>query len=145
MDRGFLSQGVTNLKRQNEVNAMEALIQIMPFVTGTTYRYDRSPDDESSQNKEVDYILTNEAKGQRSLAVEHTIVEAFRGQITYVNRSYEIVSDVADRCKGKLPSDRYYILVVPDALVESLQKRAILRFVDIVSPWVIRDGANAAN
>lgn len=125
------------MKRQNEVNAMEALLQIMPFVTGMKYRYDRSPDDEISQKKEVDYVLTNQNKGQPSLAVEHTIVEAFRGQITYVNRSFAIVSGIAERCNGKLPLDRYYILSVSDALVESLRKRAIQRFIEIVTPWVI--------
>jgi hypothetical protein len=116
---------------------MEALLQIMPFVTGMKYRFDRSPDDETSQKKEVDYILINQNKGQPSLAVEQTIVEAFRGQITYLNRSFDIVSKIAERSNRRLPLDRYFTLIVSDALVESLRKRAILRFIDIVTPWVI--------
>ena len=126
------------MKRQNEINAVDALLQIMPFITGMDYCCERFPDDETSQRKEVDFILTNKCAGQISLAIEHTIVEAFRGQITYVNRSYNIVSEVAVRCNGKLPLDRYYYLVVPDELVGALHRQAILRFVDTVSLWVLK-------
>jgi hypothetical protein len=125
------------MKRQNEVNAVEALLQILPFVVGTTYRHDRSPDDETSKRKEVDYILTCENPDQPSLAIEHTIVEAFKGQITYVNRSHEIVSEVDAKCKGSLPADRFYYLVVPHPLVGSLRRGAITRFVESVSAWVL--------
>lgn len=126
------------MKRQNETNAVEALLQIMPFIMGMEYCRERSPDDKTSQRKEVDFILTNKCAGQPSLAIEHTIVEAFRGQITYVNRSYNIVSKVAVRCNGKLPLDRYYYLVVPDELIGELHRQAILRFVDSVSLWVLK-------
>ena len=126
-----------SVKRQNEINAIQALLQIMPFVTGMAYRYHRSHDEDTSQTKEVDYILTNNMEAQRSLAVEHTIVEAFRGQITYVVRSFEIVSEIAERCKGRLPSDRYYILVPPDALIDSLRKQATRRFAETVTSWII--------
>jgi hypothetical protein len=131
------------MKRQNEISAMEGLLQIMPFLTGMTYRCHLSPDEgqdtSGTKRKEVDYILTNNAEGQRSLAVEHTRVEAFRGQMTYVIGSFEIVFEISEHCKGRLPSDRYYILVLPDSLISALKRQAKRRFVEAVAPRIIEN------
>lgn len=126
------------MKRQNETNALDALLQILPFITGGRYSYERSPDDETSERKEVDFVLNSMKEGKPSLAVEHTIVEAFKGQITYVNRSMDIVSEIGTRCDGRLPPDRYYYLVVPDQLVEALRRHAIVRFIETITPWILK-------
>lgn len=95
-----------------------------------------SPDEGTSTVKEVDFVLTPESRNSPRLAMEHTVVEAFAGQMTYVNRSYDIVSQVAAKCNGNLPQDRYYILVVTD-FVNALRKKAIAHFVASVSEWVM--------
>lgn len=125
------------MKRENEINALKALVEIMPFLTGAPYKHERFPDEEGSQTPEVDYLLKPNSNQVPAIAVEHTIVEAFRGQKTYVDRSYDIVENVNVGCKGRLPSDRYFILVVPHLLVESLRKQAIKRFIDAVIPWIV--------
>lgn len=125
------------MKRENEINALKALVEIMPFLTGARYKHDRSPDEEGSQRPEVDYLLKSDSNQVPAIAVEHTIVEAFRGQKTYVDRSYDIVEDVNVGCKGRLPPDRYFTLIVPHLLVESLRKQAIKKFIDAVTPWIL--------
>jgi len=125
------------MKRENEINALKALVEIMPFLTGVRYKFDRSPDEEGSQTPEVEYLLKPNSDQVPAIAVEHTIVEAFKGQKTYVDRSYDIIEDVNVGCKGRLPLDRYFILVVPHLLVESLRKQAIKRFIDAVTPWIV--------
>ena len=124
------------MKRQNEANAIEALLGIMPFVTGCRYQNLGSPDEANSTLKDVDFVLKAQADGKLDLAVEHTIVEAFRGQKEYVYRSYEIVQEVDRRCKGQLPADRFFGLVVPPSLVDSLRKRAIDIFLEAIVPWI---------
>jgi hypothetical protein len=124
------------MKRQNEVNAIEALIGIMPFITGCNYQNLGSPDEANSSLKEVDFILKAQRDGKSNLAVEHTIVEAFPGQKEYVLRSYEIVQKVDLRCSGQLPSDRFFGLVIAPSLVDSLRKMAIDAFMETIVPWV---------
>ena len=130
-------RGSAVMKRENEINALKALVEIMPFLTGARYKHDRSPDEEGSQTPEVDYLLKPNSSQVPAIAVEHTIVEAFRGQKTYVDRSYDIVEDVNVGCKDRLPPDRYFVLVVPHLLVESLRKQAIRKFIDAVTPWIV--------
>src|ERR1039457_1478623 len=126
------------MKRQNELNAADGIAQIFTDMTGTKYTVIGSPDEGTSSFKEVDFLLVPESSSSPRLAMEHTRVEAFAGQMTYVNRSYEIVSQVAAKCNGNRPSDRYYILVVTDLLVNALiKKAAIACFVDSVSEWVM--------
>jgi hypothetical protein len=64
-------------------------------------------------------------------------VEAFRGQKPYAIRSFNIVGEVNIACKGRLPPDRYFILVVPHVLVESLKGQTIRRFINVVVPWIV--------
>jgi hypothetical protein len=125
------------MKRQNEANAVEALLDIMPFITGCRYVNLGSPDEENSTLKEVDFVLKAQMDGKPSLAVEHTIVEAFRGQKEYVYRSYEIVQEVDRRCKGQLPANRFFGLVIPPSLVDSLRKKAIEAFMEATVPWIV--------
>ena len=125
------------MKRQNEINAINALLEILPFFAGGRYVENGSPDENNSQCKNVDYVLAPCANNLPNLAVEHTRVEAFRGQMTYVNRSYDIVHEVDIKCQGQLPPDRYFILVVSHILVESLRKQAIKQFISFVVPWIV--------
>jgi hypothetical protein len=130
-----------HMKRPNEKNALEALIHIAPYLLGATFHLVCSPDDDNKNKepqKEVDYILASEAATSRPLAVEHTIVESFKGQETYVIRSYNIIDRVNAMCSGQLPPQRYFFMILSHTLVETLQKdKQIERFVNSIAPWTI--------
>ena len=130
------------MKRRNEANAIAALMGVMPFLTGCKYQEGGSPDDSTSSYKEVDFLLYSDSGKCPKLAVEHTKVEAFRGQVTYVNRSYEIVEEINRLCLHKLPEDRYFILVPPSTLVDTLRKRATVEFQTFIVPWIINTAAS---
>jgi hypothetical protein len=121
----------------NESNALEALLGIIPAITGCNYSTGGSPDDIDSQNKEVDFILIPDSGSFPKLAIEHTVVEAYRGQKTYIDRSYKIVKEIDLKCKASLPSNRFFGLVLPPNLVDLLQRKEIDRFVEFITPWVI--------
>ncbi len=126
------------MKQPNELNAADGIAQIVTDMTGTKYMVAESPDEGTSAVKEVDFLLAPESSTAPKLAMEHTVVEAYEYQMTYVKRSYDIVSQVAAKCNGNLPPDRYYILVVTDSLEDTLRKKkTISRFVDSVSEWVM--------
>lgn len=125
------------MKKPNEQHAIDSVIQILPDITGETYCLDTSPDESNSHDRDVDYVLRPKHNGIPLLAVEHTILQAFREQITYGNRSFDIVQRVNERCKGELPQDRFFMLVVSPALVDRLRKQAIDTFVDKISKEVV--------
>jgi hypothetical protein len=125
------------MKKQNEETACEAFLQILCIITGVQYTKMGSPDEKVTHRRDVDYLLAPYRSAGAIVAVEHTRLESFEGQLTYVNRSYDIVEEINSKCKGKLPSDRYYILVVPPELVEALHKTNKKRFIDDYWPWVV--------
>jgi len=124
------------MKRQNEVNAINALLEILPFFVRGRYVENSSPDEENPQCKDVDYVLAPCDNSLPNLAVEHTKVEAFRGQMTYVNKSFDIVHEINIKCQGQLPTDRYFSLVVSYLFVKSLRKQAIKQFISFIVPWI---------
>jgi hypothetical protein len=128
------------LKRLNEFNAVDALIGIVPFLLGCTYSLGGSPDDLDSQQKEIDFVLVPNEPGSPKLAVEHTVVEAYRGQRTYLLKSYEIVQKIDSECQGELPVDRFFGLVLPPELVDQLRRKELDRFIAAIAPWVIAAG-----
>ena len=132
----FSSEDGPPVKRQNEVSAINALTEILPFLTGVKYREVGSPDERQSRHPDVDWVMTAESGTLPPIAVEHTVVEAFKGQMEYVNRSNDIVDRVNAACSGKLPGDRYFILVISHRLVAELRKTAIDTFVGWACPWV---------
>lgn len=106
-------------------------------MTGVRYEYEKSPDDGSNEGPEVDFILRSTCDGARRIAVEHTVIESFKGQKDYVIWSHDIVEKINNRCRGKIPSDRYYFLGLPDMLVSSLNsKKRRMAFVDSWAPWI---------
>jgi hypothetical protein len=122
------------MKKINEENACSAFLEIFPHITGVRYDKKESPNERNSKGPEVDYLLSPRSRDLPWVAVEHTILESFKGQMTYVNRSYDIVKEVDSNCRGKLPEDRYFILVIPDTLVHTLLKSAKTQFVEDVWP-----------
>lgn len=129
------------LKKINEENAINAFLEIIPYITGTRYSIERCPDEhntnEPDKPPEVDYILSPHNSGFPMIAVEHTCLELFEGQLTYVHRSWDIVNELNSRCRGKIPDDRYFFITIPYNLVDSLRNAAKKPFFEYISSWIV--------
>jgi len=124
------------MKKQNEQNACEACIAILSTLTGIHYVKRESPDELNRQTPDVDFILVSISNESDRIAVEHTVLESFEGQIEYVNRSYDVVGSINAVCRHKIPANRYYFLAIPPMIVDSLVGKNRLRFVRNLSFWV---------
>ena len=91
------------MKKPNEIDALQCLLKILPYITGGEYRHRTSPDDHDSTEKEVDFLLAPTVASLPPIAVEHTVLEAFRGQRTYILDSYEDVEAVNGVVEPPLP------------------------------------------
>jgi hypothetical protein len=129
------------VKKPNETNALDALLRILPSFTGCTYRLESSPDSSNSISPDADFLLAVAAGDCRPLAIEHTVVEAFRGQNTYVRKSYEIVARLNEACRGSIPADRSYALGISPHLAETLDERTTGSFVSGLVDWTVKTAA----
>jgi len=127
------------MKKLNEQNACDAFITILRSLTDIKYVESESPDELNRSTPDIDFVLVSSRDENDKIAVEHTIVEFFDGQIEYVKRSYDIVDLINTGCRKRLPGDRYYILAVPPIIVDSLvTKRSRAQFVSDLSSWVVK-------
>ena len=125
------------MKKVNEENACNAFIEILKKITGVDYEKESSPDEQSSASPNVDYILISKDGRSHRIAVEHTKVESFGGQIRYFSQSYDVVEAINVQCQGKLPTDRFYFVSVPHSLIGSLTTRRLKeQFVKEMSSWI---------
>ncbi len=126
------------MKKLNEKNACAAFITILKSLTDIVYVVSESPDEVNRHTPEVDFVLVSSSNENDKIAVEHTIVESFDGQIKYVKRSYDIVDLINAGCRKRLPGDRFYILAVPPAIVDSLEEKSNRKlFVRYLISWVV--------
>ena len=125
------------MKKSNEQNACEAFITILRSLTGIEYVESESPDEVNRSTSDVDFVLFSGSNENDKIAVEHTIVESFDGQIKYVNTSYDIVGSVNDGCRERIPPDRCYSLAVPPIMVDSLVGKRRALFLSEISSWVV--------
>jgi hypothetical protein len=125
------------MNKPNQQNACDSFITILKSLTNIKYKVSGSPDEVNRNTPDVDFILVSSSDEKDKIAVEHTKVESFDGQIKYVKKSFDIVKLVNDACRTRLPLDRGYILAVPPKLVDSLvSKRSRELFVSKLSSWV---------
>lgn len=124
------------MKKQNEHNACEAFITMLKALTGTKYMQSESPDEQNRETRDVDFLIVSNSDESDMIAIEHTILESYEGQIGYVNRSYDIVGSINKDCKNKIPDDRYYFLSIPPELSDSLVGKNRVLFVSNISSWV---------
>jgi hypothetical protein len=127
-----------HMGRLRDIDAPSALLQIMPFITSATYTHERARGDRSSEKREIDFVLNSRIEGMPSLAAEHIPVDAHGRWISEENDSFDAVAEIAARCSGKLPSDRYYYLIVPDQHIVTLRRNAFVRFIEAVWPWILK-------
>lgn len=125
------------MKKQNEQNACEAFIAILNTLTGIQYIKSESPDEINRETRDVDFLITSISDESDRIAVEHTVLESFEGQIGYVNRSYDVVGSINADCRNKIPTDRYYFLAIPPKVADSIVGKNRLRFVSNLSSWVV--------
>ena len=124
--------------KENEINACNAFIEILQRIKGVEYSIERYPDKENRNSQDVDFILAPKDKNGQlpKIAVEHTIVEAHGKQIAYVKQSYDIVEKINQRCQGKLPTNRWFKIVVPTALIIDTSKESRDQFIEEMSNWI---------
>jgi hypothetical protein len=125
------------MKKPNELNARDAFITILRSLTGIEDWESESPDEVNRSTRDVDFLLFPSSNENDKIAVEHTRVESFEGQIKYVKRSYDIVDSINAGCRERLPHTRYYILTAPPIIVGFLVGKSRERFVRAISSWVV--------
>jgi len=124
------------MKKPNEQNACDAFITILKSLTDIEYVLSGSPDEVNRSTPDVDFVLVSRSNENDKIAVEHTRVESFDGQIGYVNRSYDIVDSINAGCRNRIPTGRYYFLAIPPIIMDSLVGNRRVQFVSDLSSWV---------
>jgi hypothetical protein len=131
------STGAMEMKKKREINACNALITILERVAGVKYERERCPDEEASKEKEPDFILKSTCVGMKRMAVEHTVIPLFKGQHDYVIGFYDRAGEINRLCQGKIPADRYYYIMAPHALINSLKDKETQKaFDEELAPWI---------
>lgn len=125
-------------ERKNEIAARNAFIEILQKIKGVEYFPESRPEDEDRNIPAIDFILApkDENKKVPKIAVEHTIVEAHDRQIEYVNHSYDIVEKINQKCKGKLPTNRCFQLIIPPDLIVATSRKKRDKLIEKISGWI---------
>ena len=125
------------MKKPNEQNACDAFITILKSLTDTDYAELESPDEVNRSTPDVDFVLVSGSDEDDKVAIEHTTVQSFEGQIRYVDRWRRIADSVNVGCKERIPPDRYYFLVATPVIMDSLAKKSSReRFIGTLVSWV---------
>jgi hypothetical protein len=126
------------IKKENEINACNAFIEILQRIKGVEYYPEKWPEEENRNSPDIEVILApKDKKGQLpKIAVEHTIIEAHEDQIRYVIQLYDIVTEIDRRCQEKLPTDCYFALTIPPSLVRGTQEEKD-QLIGEMSDWVL--------
>jgi hypothetical protein len=127
-----------NSVKKNEENACNALIKILEDIKGVTYKIVGRPEEKNRNTPEVDFILAPTGGNEQSpkIAVEHTIIEAHKEQLSYVNQLYGIEKEIDQRCQGRLPIDYCFNLSAPPSLIVGMNKKNRDQFVEEMSVWI---------
>jgi hypothetical protein len=129
---------LVKIMKPNELDACKRFIEILKSLTGIEYVDGGRPEEINRSTPDVELVLVSSINKNDKIAVEHTRVQSFDGQIEYLNRSWDIVGSVNAGCRERIPSDRYYFLAVPPIVVDSLvSKRSRELFVSDLSSWVV--------
>ena len=105
-----------------EMVALEDLRRILASCTSRYYTLESRPDQQNRTRNRVDFLLR--ANGSRPLAVEHATIETFTDQIGGSHRSVRFVERVHAQVRGRLPTARYYELLVPLPMPSAASCRA---------------------
>jgi hypothetical protein len=127
-----------NSSKKSEENACNAFIEILQKIKSVEYKIVCRPEEKNRNAPDIDFILAPNVENDQypEIAVEHTIIEAHDKQIAYVNQLYDVVEKINQKCQGKLPTDRYFSLSIPPALVRGT-KVEIDQLIEEMSRWVL--------
>ncbi len=124
-------------KRRNEQSARDALLEILPHVLGEAYVLESEPDNANSATADVDFLYVPKSGNGKALAVEHTILESFDGELAYGIRSYDLIAEIDRYCSSRLPDDRYYFIAIPETAVSVLSKAELSPFAKRLAEEVV--------
>jgi hypothetical protein len=127
------------MMKENEKNACNDFIYILEQIKGVGYKIDSFPQEESRNTKEVEAILAPKDNDEQHprIAVEHTIIEAHNNQILYVDQLCDIEKEINQKCHGKLPTGRFFVLIVPPSLILGMNKKNREQLVKEISCWIL--------
>jgi|GEM_PF-4744072 hypothetical protein len=129
----------SKMKKDNEINACNALIKVLERVAGVKYECESFPDEISSSEPEIDFILRSASIGMERMAVEHTVIELFTNQNGYLRSSFDRAEEINRLCQGKIPPDRFYYLTAPHSLINSLtDKKSQTTFDECLAFWTVQ-------
>ena len=129
---------LVKIMKPNELDACERFIEILKSLTGIEYLEFERPDEVNRSTPDVELVLISSINKNDMIAIEHTRVESFDGQIKYVKTWRDIVCLVNAGCWERIPPDRYYFLAAPPKIVDSLVGENRLQFVSHFSSWVAK-------
>lgn len=124
------------IKAKNESDAINSLHEILGHFLGGEYETENSPDETNFDSSDVDFILRPRRPGGPMLAVEHTIVEGFGGQMSYIKLHQKLIEEFNERLAGRLPEDRCFVFCVPKETFVSLTRKRRQDFLDLASDWI---------
>ena len=124
--------------KKNEKNACNAFIDILQKINGVAYEVVDYPEERNRKTPDVEVILAPKDENGQSpkIAVEHTIIEAHKKQISYVNQLYGIEKEIGQRFQGKLPIDYCFGLIAPPSLIVGMNNINRDQFVEEMTNWI---------
>ena len=114
-------KGGHQLKKKNEIHALESVVTLfrhLGILSGDPERI-LYPDEENSTSEDIDCIV--ELNRQR-IAIEHSVIEYYPGQLVYANNSFEFMNEINDLVGGILSNDLHYILLIDPYLIIDKRK-----------------------
>jgi hypothetical protein len=97
---------------------------------------EKKPDADNRETQDIDRLLTNRS---RRIAIEHSAVETYTGQLRYVNGSYDFIAAVSDSLSGKLKDDRSYVVVIPTELIIGDEKPKRNKLAKAIQDEILRN------
>lgn len=122
--------------KKNEENACRAFIAILQETKGVEYKEGEFPEESNRNTPDVEVILRPKDERFPRIAVEHTIIEAHNEQLAYAHQLCGIEREIGQRCQGKLPIDRCFVLVAPPSLIIGMNKKKRDGFVQEMACWI---------
>jgi len=127
-----------NLKKENEINALEATFAILQkyYHISDPITEKRYPDEESSNKKDIDCVARI---GNKKVAIEHTIIEIYDGQIEYTYNSFDFIQQINTDIKELLPKDRYYEALIQPSLIVGKGKKELKTLAGSIKAELIKN------
>lgn len=106
--------------------AISAAIDVLHRVQGFNFRGTRkfAPDRQNSNTKDIDSIVF---AANRGLAIEHSTIQRYDGQLEYIETSERFVAQVNAALSPSLPRDRWFSVIIPPHLIVGKRKKELGR------------------